>query len=407
MGPLNGKNVVQVIGRFGPGDEFLGGSGLILRSLGQEFQGRGGNLKVIVDGYVPMSPKGMRTWTRDGLEVHKFPLLRSMPEHVHPLGRARRRQFIAGLAFRKIVRLTRPDLVHFHLHPNALLRLALAFKEKTGAKVVFTTHGLDPRFHRHGSYRDVPCFPRWAESVESVDIWVPCGPVDRAGLLDWGIEEGKIFPNYNGVKVPDMLPEAKGPGSDGGDLKIVYAGRIIERKGILDLAEAMASLSAAGPGRKYCLTMAGEGPEDVRRRIIQILAPAGHNVKIDFRGLLDEDGVRDLLLSSHIFCYPTKSPHEGLPLSILEAGAYGCPMVLSDHESHLAVYKRDVHAAFFKKADAGQLAEILIDLVNDRDKQIALRRNAYTLVKEKYNIRRMLSEYMDLYADFFPGGEGS
>jgi glycosyltransferase involved in cell wall biosynthesis len=395
---LSEKNILQIIGNFGPGTDIIGGSGIIMRSIALESKKNGANVKVAVDGYSPAAPSKIQSWNRDGLEVIKFPLLRSMPKSVKCMGKTQRRYLYTNLKFSKLANLTRPDIVHFHIHPNGLLRLGLEFKKKTKAKIIVTTHGLDSRFHDCGNYKKVAFSPQWTESVEAVDIWVPCSPVDHKGLLEWGIPDDKIYPIYNGVEVPESLPALKNGGTEDKEFRITYVGRMIERKGILDLADSMVEVVKQERDRSFVLTMLGGYKPEILKSLKKCLEPVNGKLKSKFQGELSNNEVKDILYSSDIFCYPTKSPREGLPLSILEAGAYGCPMVLSDHYAHLSIYKPEVHANFFKMSNKEDLAQKLLDLIRSKEKRNEIRKNTYKLVKEKFNIKEMLNKYMLLYS---------
>lgn len=388
-------NIAHVVPHFGPEPDVIGGAGVMMRAIALESKRHGANVRVITDRYSPIAPR-LNNWNRDGLDVYKFPLLQSMPNNVHPFGRTRRKYIISKISFRKVTRIICPDLAHFHMHPSGLLRLALEFKLRTQSRIVVTTHGLEHRYHDCGNYENLPYFPKWTESVEAVDAWVPCGPVDHRGLLTWGIPEEKIVPIYNGVDVPSSLPHNRRD-EPNSQCRITYVGRMIGRKGIFDLAQAMAELAKQHKNRQFVLTMVGGCKAEVLRELQNSLQTPNGRLQGDFTGELPSDKIEHILYSTDIFCSPTKSPWEGLPLNILEAGAYGCPIILSDHPAHLAVYSPDVHAKYFQKANVKSLVEALTELVNSPDKRAFLRTNAYKLVKERFNINDMLQNYMSLY----------
>src|SRR6185295_18174186 len=110
-------------------------------------------------------------------------------------------------SFPRMLETVKPELVHIHVDfPNGLLRLGLECKRRAGVKVIVTSHGLEG-FGEMGERFDRAKFePDWIESVEAVDVWVPCGPADHTELLRWGIPESKIRAINNGVSVPDQLP---------------------------------------------------------------------------------------------------------------------------------------------------------------------------------------------------------
>ena len=98
------------------------------------------------------------------------------------------------------------------------------------------------------------------------------------------------------------------------DVSIVYAGRLVPEKGVLNLIEAFRRCLGRSDG--IYLFVAGDG--DLYIKVRQF---ASKNIII--LGKIDFPKVISLLSQSDIFCLPTEYP-EGFPTSILEAAACGC-----------------------------------------------------------------------------------
>jgi glycosyltransferase involved in cell wall biosynthesis len=128
------------------------------------------------------------------------------------------------------------------------------------------------------------------------------------------------------------------------------------------LVEALASVRARGIDARLRIVGKEEydGEDESLRRSI---AAVGVTAAVDFLGVAGPDRLREVYRSADVFCLP--SYREGLPLAILEAMAFGLPVVATpvggipdvvvDGESGLLVEPGDPKAladAITRLADA-------------------------------------------------------
>ena len=100
--------------------------------------------------------------------------------------------------------------------------------------------------------------------------------------------------------------------------RIITVGRLIYAKGFQDLIMAIKGLP------EIELVFIGDGP--YRKNLESIAKEAG--VRAIFTGTLKREEIRKELLNADLFVNPSYS--EGLPTSILEAGAAGTPVIATD-----------------------------------------------------------------------------
>lgn len=138
-------------------------------------------------------------------------------------------------------------------------------------------------------------------------------------LREFGIEGKGVL--YNSID-PDDYPERPVPQSVAdkikpfdGAVKIAFAGRLIEEKGINSLIHAYKIVR-----EKYnvCLIIMGTGP--LERRITESGYP-----DVIFLGQQDNIDVVNVLRMSDIFCLPSRS--EGFSTSVLEAALAKCCII--------------------------------------------------------------------------------
>lgn len=143
---------------------------------------------------------------------------------------------------------------------------------------------------------------------------------------------------------PGIVPALRGPKAAperGSPWRILFLSNLVEAKGYLELIEAVSLLVKAG--LEVELDLCGEfrvNPSDDRR----VRSPAqarelteatirrlGLEDRVRIRGTVSGDEKDRLLAESHWFALPTRYDAEGQPISIIEAMAWGCPVIATDY----------------------------------------------------------------------------
>lgn len=107
--------------------------------------------------------------------------------------------------------------------------------------------------------------------------------------------------------------------------KIIFAGKISEKKGVESLIKSLSYLPYAHDKIEVCLA-GGAGNEEEYERIIALAANAPYKVKL--LGKLTQTELAKVYNECDIFALPSFS--EGLPLTVIEALACGDRVVMSD-----------------------------------------------------------------------------
>ena len=126
----------------------------------------------------------------------------------------------------------------------------------------------------------------------------------------------------NGVEIP---PEPAVNPSAGTPARVLYAGLLTPRKGVLDLLAASELLHARGVARTLWLVggTPDEGPDS--EAPVREAAAAADAV---LAGSRPPEQMHEAYADADIFCLP--SWYEAMPLSIMEAAAHGLPVVATD-----------------------------------------------------------------------------
>ena len=97
------------------------------------------------------------------------------------------------------------------------------------------------------------------------------------------------------------------------------------------------------------------------------------------------------------FCYISTSRWEGLPLGVLEAFAYGLPVIASNVVGNYDLIDNKINGFLFELNKPEIAAENLLQLASDRELWLKLSQNARSKAEKNYNIKQMVSKTKQLY----------
>jgi len=196
---------------------------------------------------------------------------------------------------------------------------------------------------------------------------------------------GGTFP----VRIPlGVHPAFTGKTRDGhiAGKTVVYVGRLIYAKGILDLLAAFELAKDRIPDAS--LIIVGDG--DHRLTLEQ---QAGDRVK--FLGTLPQERVADVLAMSDIFVHPSYS--EGQPSAVAEASAIGLPVIASDVGGTRELVKDEVTGYLVPPHGRQILADKILTLLTDTDKARRMGRAGREKMLREYPWQAMVDSYDKLF----------
>jgi glycosyltransferase involved in cell wall biosynthesis len=224
---------------------------------------------------------------------------------------------VAGewLAVRKAIRQRRPDVIHAQwIIPQGLVARLATRKIPT----VVTTLGGDLYALRSGFARRLKAAVlRRAAAVtvmndEMAAMVAALGATpDRVSVMPMGCDLSAIAPR---TRI-----------SDPASLALLFVGRLVEKKGLAVLLDALREHPPAGTWR---LTVAGDGP------LRDTLRGASAAMPVSFVGQLGRAELVNAYAAADIAIFPSiraaSGDQDGLPVALLEAMGSGCAVVASD-----------------------------------------------------------------------------
>jgi glycosyltransferase involved in cell wall biosynthesis len=224
----------------------------------------------------------------------------------------------------------------------------------------------------------------------------------RAQAIRLGIPARQITLHHIGVDTERF--RASGAPLPQRPRRILFVGRLVEKKGCEILLQALAILRATIPGVE--LRVVGDGPlgASLRRNAAQLRLPA------QFLGALPHAAVRANLDEARVLCAPSlqasNGDAEGLPMVILEAAAMGVPVVTSASLAHGEGVLDGRTGYLCAQRDAAALAERLARILLDDSLANSMSAAAVTLMRERFDLRACTRTLERIYDAIVSGAVG-
>ncbi len=254
-----------------------------------------------------------------------------------------------------------------------LLRWPVVFHLHGGGFARFHREGCGPlgralvRFFLDRAAAIVVVSERWAR-------WIACATANR-----------RIVCIPNPVALPPAAPVARDRSL------VVFAGRCEPAKGVYELLDAVSALRPALP--RLRVECAGDGDLGA---LAAHAARLGLGARVAMRGWIGP-GERDALLArAGVFVLPSHA--EGLPVSLLEAMAAGCPVIATPVGGVPDLVRHGENGWLVPPRDARALAHALAAILRDPALAARLGAAARATVAQRHTAERAVERLGRLYA---------
>ena len=173
---------------------------------------------------------------------------------------------------------------------------------------------------------------------------------------------------------------------------VLFMGRLDENKSPDVLIRAAAIVIASHPDARF--VFAGDGDSSDYESLANELCIGD---SCDFLGWVSGETKEELLLSSSIFCLPSR--REALPMSILEAMSYGLAVVATNQGGIPSVVEDGVNGMLMEVGDYVGLAGILNVLMNNFEAKKALGESGRAHVRDSYGMSAYMRKLIKIYRE--------
>jgi glycosyltransferase involved in cell wall biosynthesis len=342
-----------------------------------------------------------------GLSLDSLPVLILDPNLPQALAQAYRKIFteVSLASPRSAARLKHeaPALVHIHFGTDAVSFWPIV--RKLSVPVVITLHGSDINIYREWWERGLVRMgnARYPEKLLRLSRqprvhFVAVSEAIRTRATEYGIPSDRISVRYIGIDLTRfkfsgrVLPERP--------RRILYVGRLVEKKGGEYLIRAFARLRSLIPDVQ--LALIGDGPlAGPYKLLAQRL-----NVPVEFLGRRDSEAVKREIDNARVFCLPSvvaeNGDAEGLGISILEAQACGVPVVTSARGGSTEGIMDGVTGISFPERDVEALTRALHTLLVNDDVALSMSRAAMEFMAQRFEILSCTRDLERMYEALLP-----
>lgn len=278
----------------------------------------------------------------------------------------------------------RPDVIHYHAEgPCVPLPLA----KRAGIRTVATIHGLDWQRAKWGKLASTYIKMGERAAATKADGLIVLSKSARSYFEDAYGRTATFIPNGIETKRPRPVNQIKSKwGLDAGSY-LLYLGRLVPEKRPELLVEAFRELDT-----EKSLVIAGGG-SDTSEYEASLRVAAQGDPRVIFTGFVDGEPLEELF--SNCYAYVLPSDVEGMPMSLLEAMAYGRCCVTSDIPECADVLAGN--GVTFEKGSADSLRSALRGLLTDAGRAGALGAAAKAHVEKTYNWDSVVERTLAVY----------
>lgn len=240
---------------------------------------------------------------------------------------------------------------------------------------VLARHADDYRRLFHSGDVMLPISDRWGVKLESLG----CSP-EKIRVHRMGVDlESFLF----------RLPLDPRESSTDRVLRVVCVARLVEKKGVIYLCEAVARLA-----RRHVpveLEVIGDGP--LQGALERFVSASGLDGRIRISGRRDKAYIQAALRGADVFALPSVTAadgdQEGIPVSLMEAMASGVPCLSTLHSGIPELIEDGRSGWLVPERDAVALADTLMRIQRGDFDLAAIARRARDTVDARFNQRRL------------------
>lgn len=309
---------------------------------------------------------------------------------------------IAELLFKQIgfapkfyqeLKMIDPQLIHAHFGVCGTLALPIA--KKLNIPLIVTFHGFDAsmtdEYARKDSITTRVYLRRREELKKDTKLFIAVSNFIKNKLIKQGFPEDKIKVHYIGINIEKFKPNFQIVRQR----KVLFAGRLVEKKGCEYLIRAMAQVQVSNPDVE--LIVIGDGP---LRKQLESLA-AQFLKYYSFLGVQSQEKVKALMNQAYVLVAPSITTKdgdtEGLPIVILEAQAMGLPVIGSNHAGIPEAIIDGETGFLIEEGNETAIAKQILQLLNNSNCWNHISNSSIVRVCSDFNLHTQIDKLEAIY----------
>jgi poly(glycerol-phosphate) alpha-glucosyltransferase len=296
----------------------------------------------------------------------------------------------------------KPDIIHqqgiWQYHSYALLKYK---NNNPNIKTIITPRGmLDVWAVKRSAFiKNILGFLYENKNLQKADCIHALCQSEYESIRKFGLKNPvAIIPN--GTSIPDWTRNYE----DKQQKTMLFLGRIHPKKGIKEFITAISLINKNNSEllKNWNFKIGGWSQEGHLEELQSLVIEYGLNSCFEFTGSLYGEEKEKVLKNADVFILPSFS--EGMPMAVLEAWAYGLPVIMTDFCNIPEGF--DANAAFRIDTDAELMSEQLETFFRLSTNEIDnMGKNGYKLVKENYSWEKVADKTIQLYNWILNGGD--
>ncbi|MBN1824289.1 MAG: glycosyltransferase family 4 protein [Endomicrobiales bacterium] len=372
--------------------------------------------KVLVLGYLPPPYEGTAKLTelvvnsgllKDEFDVSFLPYFKRKKTEgrgkLGPVGVVNNVFNIASLLWRLLT--VHPDAVYMPVAQNryGFFRdsIVILIGKMFGAKICAHFHGGDFRSFYDSLGGIYKLYVRRVLALVDRLILLGNRIVERFRGL---VKDEQIRVLYNCV--PYQVERAKAGRIHGKRFNVLFMGYLSKAKGALDLVKA-AEIVLKEHNKDILFVMCGE-PVEIERNIVfiedphrgysrmmEIIEKNGISGYFKMPGPVSGEAKKEYFTNADLFVYPSYA--EGCPVAVLEAMAYGLPVITTPVGALGEMLKEGQNCFFVEPGDYEGLSRLIMNCRSDRVRLEDMGRRNMELVRDRYNSQEFLRGLKNIF----------
>jgi glycosyltransferase involved in cell wall biosynthesis len=187
----------------------------------------------------------------------------------------------------------------------------------------------------------------------------------------------------NGATLPAQTAQ---PGSHGPTLELLSIGRLVLRKGFREILEALGRVRERRSDFRLRIIGYGRAEDEIRR----VLEDHRIAENVEFVGRVEYSALGAYYLGADAYLF--YGDREGSSLAMIEAAAYGLPLIASDHPGNRTYIEHGQSGFLVPHENPGALADAILHLLENKHTLADMGQRSRAIA-ERYSWQRIAERY--------------